>query len=132
MAILLKIFFDLSRIASLGAIFYIVMDIAIHWGAMKYFRDDIKAISTIRHLGNWIGCASADCIYFSKHSDRNTGGLDVTHRITTIFLDERFSLSTRYFTVKAPCVERLAIRQPCGLVILRSYLRQLLFAPLLG
>lgn len=30
MASLLAVFFDLSRIASLGAIFYLVMDIAIH------------------------------------------------------------------------------------------------------
>ena len=29
---LLTVFFDLGRIASLGAIFYIVMDMAIHWG----------------------------------------------------------------------------------------------------
>jgi len=33
-AVALTIFFDLSRIASLGAIFYIVMDIAIHWGVL--------------------------------------------------------------------------------------------------
>lgn len=31
-AIVLTIFFDLSRIASLGAIYYLVMDIIIHWG----------------------------------------------------------------------------------------------------
>jgi len=31
-AIFLTLFFDLSRIASLGAIFYLTMDIAVHWG----------------------------------------------------------------------------------------------------
>ena len=43
MAMLLTIFFDLSRIASLGAIFYIIMDIAIHWGVFYYVRRDINA-----------------------------------------------------------------------------------------
>ena len=43
MASLLAAFFDLSRIASLGAIFYLVMDIAIHWGILKYLRDDVDA-----------------------------------------------------------------------------------------
>jgi len=42
-AIVLTIFFDLSRIASLGAIFYIIMDIAVHWGIFRYIRKEIKA-----------------------------------------------------------------------------------------
>lgn len=40
-AILLTILFDLSRIASLGAIFYLVMDIAIHWGLLKNLRNKV-------------------------------------------------------------------------------------------
>lgn len=43
LAMLLTIFFDLSRIASLGAIFYIIMDIAIHWGVLKHLRKEINA-----------------------------------------------------------------------------------------
>jgi len=46
-AIFLTIFFDLSRIASLGAIFYIIMDIAIHWGVFRYLRKDVKASAII-------------------------------------------------------------------------------------
>lgn len=42
-AICLTIFFDLSRIASLGAIFYIIMDIAIHWGVLTKLRSEVKA-----------------------------------------------------------------------------------------
>jgi len=42
-AIFLTLFFDLSRIASLGAIFYLLMDIAIHWGVFKYLRKEIDA-----------------------------------------------------------------------------------------
>jgi hypothetical protein len=40
-AIVLTIFFDLSRIASLGAIYYLVMDIIIHWGVLTKMRKDI-------------------------------------------------------------------------------------------
>lgn len=42
-ASLLTIFFDLSRIASLGAIFYIVMDVAVHWGVFRYLRREVQA-----------------------------------------------------------------------------------------
>lgn len=42
-AICLTVFFDLSRIASLGAIFYIIMDIAIHWGVLIKLRNEVKA-----------------------------------------------------------------------------------------
>lgn len=36
--------FDLSRIAALGIVFYLIMDIAIHWGVLRYLRQDIKAV----------------------------------------------------------------------------------------
>ena len=42
-ATLLTIFFDLSRIASLGAIFYIIMDVAVHWGVLRHTRQEVKA-----------------------------------------------------------------------------------------
>ncbi len=38
---LLAVFFDLSRIAAIGAIFYLVMDIAIQWGVARRIPDDI-------------------------------------------------------------------------------------------
>jgi amino acid transporter len=43
LAIVLTIFFDLTRIASLGAIFYLIMDMIIHWGVFKHLRKEIKA-----------------------------------------------------------------------------------------
>lgn len=42
-ASVLTIFFDLSRIASLGVFFYLIMDILIHWGVFKYLRHEIRA-----------------------------------------------------------------------------------------
>lgn len=43
LAMLLTAFFDLGRIASLGAILYLIMDIAIHWGVFRYLRREIGA-----------------------------------------------------------------------------------------
>jgi len=43
LAALLAVFFDLGRIASLGAIFYLVTDIVIHWGVYRYLRHDVGA-----------------------------------------------------------------------------------------
>lgn len=42
-AMLLTVFFDLSRIASIGAVFYIFMDIMIHWGVLRYLREEVGA-----------------------------------------------------------------------------------------
>lgn len=45
--LILTAFFDLSRIAALGIVFYLVMDIAIHWGVLRYLLDDVKAKSWV-------------------------------------------------------------------------------------
>tara|TARA_R110002126_G_scaffold169359_4_gene318288 strand:+ start:3609 stop:4958 length:1350 start_codon:yes stop_codon:yes gene_type:complete len=42
LAILLTVFFNLTRIASIGAIFYLIMDIAVHWGLFRYLRKEVK------------------------------------------------------------------------------------------
>ena len=46
-ASLLTVFFDLSRIASLGAILYLVMDITVHWGVFRHLRHDVKANAAV-------------------------------------------------------------------------------------
>ncbi|MCF6196262.1 MAG: APC family permease [Emcibacter sp.] len=47
LAMFLAVFFDLSRIASLGVVFYIVMDIIVQWGVFRYLRKEIKANSLV-------------------------------------------------------------------------------------
>ena len=42
-AMILTAFFDLGRIAALGAILYIVMDIAVHWGVYRHLRVEVGA-----------------------------------------------------------------------------------------
>lgn len=46
-AAVLTIFLDLSRIAAIGAIFYIFMDMAIHWGVLRHLRKDVGANAAI-------------------------------------------------------------------------------------
>ncbi len=43
LAILSTVFLDLGRIAAMGAIFYIIMDIAIHWGVYRHARQKVGA-----------------------------------------------------------------------------------------
>ena len=43
----LAVFFDLGRIASLGAFFYLVMDIIIHWGVYRSRRQEIGASGSV-------------------------------------------------------------------------------------
>lgn len=46
-AIVLTAAFDLRQIAALGAIFYLVMDIAIHWGLVRHLRDRITIVPAV-------------------------------------------------------------------------------------
>ncbi|WP_323760648.1 APC family permease [Maricaulis sp.] len=46
-ASVLAVFFDLGRIASLGAFFYLVMDMAVHFGVWKFRRGEIGASGVI-------------------------------------------------------------------------------------
>ncbi len=43
LGLLLTVFFDLTRIAALGIIFYLIMDVAVHWGVLRYLRHEIGA-----------------------------------------------------------------------------------------
>jgi len=43
LAIVLTVSFNLTRIASIGAILYLIMDMIIHWGVFKHLRKKVKA-----------------------------------------------------------------------------------------
>jgi len=43
LAMVLTVSFDLSRIAVLGAVFYLVMDITLHWGVLRHLREEVGA-----------------------------------------------------------------------------------------
>jgi amino acid transporter len=41
LGLILTAFFDLSRIAALGIVFYLIMDIAIHWGLLRHLQQEV-------------------------------------------------------------------------------------------
>ena len=43
----LAVFFDLGRIASLGAFFYLIMDMVVHWGVFRFRRQEIGAVGPV-------------------------------------------------------------------------------------
>lgn len=47
LSITLTVLFDLTRIAAIGAIFYLIMDIAIHWGLFRHLTKEVKATPII-------------------------------------------------------------------------------------
>ncbi|MCA1063828.1 APC family permease [Rossellomorea sp. AcN35-11] len=47
LAMVLAVVFDLSRIASVGAILYLVMDMIVHWGVFRHLREKVQAKSGI-------------------------------------------------------------------------------------
>lgn len=46
-AMVLAAAFDLRRIAVLGAVYYLLMDLAIHWGLLRHLRDRVEFRATI-------------------------------------------------------------------------------------
>ncbi len=46
-AMALTILFDLKRIAALGAVFYLIMDIGVHWGILRHLRSRIPVRASI-------------------------------------------------------------------------------------
>ena len=104
LAALLAAFFDLSRIASLGAIFYLVMDIAIHWGVFRYLREDVGAKAWVLMSAIILdGAALVAFLVIKGRADLTIVVIAVV-AIAVIFAFERFFLS-RHRTAKASAHE---------------------------
>ncbi|WP_373086113.1 APC family permease [Sneathiella sp.] len=91
-AIFLTIFFDLSRIASLGAIFYILMDIGIHWGVFRHLRKEIDANGFIVLTAIVFDIVILSAFLFVKVSTDMTVIYASLIGITVIFVGEKLFL----------------------------------------
>ncbi|MAM93272.1 APC family permease [Parvibaculum sp.] len=100
LAAALAAFFDLSRIASLGAIFYLVMDIAIHWGVLRYLRDDVGAKAWVLVSAIVLDAAALAAFLVIKGRADLTIVVIAVVAIAVIFVFERFFLS-RHRSAKA-------------------------------
>lgn len=95
LAMLLAVFFDLSRIASLGAIFYILMDIAIHWGIFRYVRQEAKANGLILLIAIVLDVVVLSAFIWIKiHSDILVIWASIVGLIF-IFFGEKWFLTSR-------------------------------------
>ncbi|OBX25877.1 amino acid/polyamine/organocation transporter (APC superfamily) [Gelidibacter algens] len=93
-AIILTIFFDLSRIASLGAIFYLVMDIGIQWGILRNLRKEVKANSAIIIIAILLDVIVLCAFLWIKASSDITVIIVAFVAMTLILSGERWFLTT--------------------------------------
>lgn len=90
----LTILFDLGRIASLGAFFYLVMDMLVHWGVFRYMRKEVNAKSWIL-----ISALSLDALVLAAFTTIKLKSdpmivLYATIGIVLVFIYERLYLSS--------------------------------------
>ncbi len=93
LAAVLAAFFDLSRIASLGAIFYLVMDIAIHYGVLRRLREDIDAQAWVLVSAIVLDAATLAAFLITKGRADLTIVVIAVVAIGVIFLFEKFFLT---------------------------------------
>ncbi|MDI3485110.1 MAG: hypothetical protein PWQ75_284 [Methanolobus sp.] len=94
-AIILTIFLDLSRIASLGAIFYLVMDIILQWGILRNLRKDVKANSLIISIAIFLdSIVLCSLVLFKASSDSMLIALAFTIMIF-LYIAEKWFLKSK-------------------------------------
>lgn len=95
-AILLTIFFDLSRIAALGAIFYLIMDIIIHWGLLRYMREEIEFKSSVVISAIILDAIVLTALVISKASSDMFLIVVAAVMMVLIFAGERFFIRSNH------------------------------------
>lgn len=86
-------FFDLSRIASLGAFFYLVMDMIVHWGVFRFRRREIGVAAIVL-----IAALAFDAVVLAAFTAMKLRSdpsivLYAALGISAVFVFERFYLS---------------------------------------
>jgi amino acid transporter len=94
-AMVLTVFFDLSRIAALGAIFYIIMDIAVHWGVLRHLRQQVGANPWILSAAIGLDIVLLAALLFVKASTDMLVIYAAIIGLGVIFIGERLFLRTR-------------------------------------
>jgi len=93
LASLLAVFFDLGRIASLGAFFYLIMDMLVHWGVFRHLRHEIKANAAILLAAMGFDAIVLAAFTFLKLRTDPMIVLYAGAAITLVFISERIYLS---------------------------------------
>lgn len=92
-AIALTVLFDLTRIASIGIIFYLVMDIVIQWGVLRNLRRKVKANPAMIITAIILDVAVLGGFLWTKASSDLLIVVVAVVLIVLIFLGERLFLS---------------------------------------
>lgn len=95
LALTMTILFDLTRIASLGAIFYLIMDIGIHWGVLKNMRKDINARASILYTAILLDCIVLAAFLWIKASSDLLVVIVAAILMVLIFLGEKWFLKNK-------------------------------------
>lgn len=91
-AMILTVFFDLGRIAALGAIFYIIMDIAVHWGILRHLRIEIGASTWVLVTAIVLDVAVLAALLMIKAGSDMTVVYAAAVGIVIVFVGERLFL----------------------------------------
>lgn len=92
-AAVLTVFFNLSRIASLGVFFYLLMDILVHWGVYQSLCKQIGAQGWILVTAIGLDSAVLAIFTFMKLQSDPLIVIFAVVATTAVFLFERFYLS---------------------------------------
>ncbi len=95
LAAALAAFFDLTRIAALGAILYLVMDIAIQWGVFAHLRKDVDARAWILISAIAFDGAALVALLLIKIRSDSLIVAFAALLVAAIFMFEKFYLSNR-------------------------------------
>ncbi|AEI96480.1 APC family permease [Roseobacter litoralis] len=89
----LAVFFDLGRIASLGAFFYLIMDMVVHWGVFRFRRKEIGAAASVLLLALAFDALVLAAFTAMKLQSDPAIVLYAAVGITAVFILERLYLS---------------------------------------
>ncbi|MFU8845048.1 MAG: APC family permease [Bacteroidales bacterium] len=89
LAMLLTVFFNLTRIASIGAIFYLIMDMALHWGLLRHLRKEISFNPAIPLIALVMDAAILAAFIYLKYLDDPFVLIVALIGITLIIIAER-------------------------------------------
>jgi amino acid transporter len=92
---LLAAFFDLGRIAAMGAIFYLIMDVIIHWGVYRHLHEEVNARRPILAAAILLDLVVLTAFLSVKAKSDPTIIAISLGGIATIFGFERFYLARR-------------------------------------
>ena len=94
LAILLTMLLNLTRIASIGAIFYLIMDIAIHWGLFKHLRKEVKFQPAIPLIAIVMDVAILSAFLYIKYLSDPLILIVAAIGIVLIFIAERLFMAS--------------------------------------